>query len=55
VEVASLAERGIRESAAAYDLKRRLKQQTLYSEKRLAIENDSKPAIGKSYPPTLGN
>jgi hypothetical protein len=55
VEVASLAERGIRESAAAYDLKRRLKQQTSYSEKRPATENDSRPVVGKIYPPALGN
>jgi hypothetical protein len=34
VEVASLAERGIRESAAAYDLKKRLKQQMTRPVKR---------------------
>jgi hypothetical protein len=41
VEVSSLAKRGIRESAVAYNLKRRLKQQTSYSEKRPTIESDS--------------
>jgi hypothetical protein len=55
VEVASLAKRGIHESAAAYDLKRRLKQQTSYSEKRPAIENDSKLAVGKSFSTALEN
>jgi hypothetical protein len=30
VEVSSLTERGIRESAAAYDLKRRLKQHIIF-------------------------
>ncbi|XP_062151105.1 uncharacterized protein LOC133859644 [Alnus glutinosa] len=48
-------ERGIQESAAAYDLKRQLKQQTSYSEKRRAIENDSKLAFGRSFSPALGN
>jgi len=51
VEIASLAERGIRESAAGNELKRQVKQQTLYPEKRQAIEEDSKPTVGKSYPP----
>jgi len=55
VEVTYLAKRGIRESAAAYDLKGQSKQQTSYPAKRPAIENDSKPTVGKSFPPTLGN
>jgi hypothetical protein len=55
VEVASLAERGIRELAAANDLKRRLKQQTLHSEKRPAIEYDSKPDASRSSPPVSRN
>jgi ribosomal protein L37AE/L43A len=55
VEVASLAERGIRELAAAKDLKRRLKQQTSHSEKGLAIEYDSKPDADRSSLPVPRN
>jgi hypothetical protein len=55
VEVASLAERGIRESATAYNLKRRLKQETSYSEKRLVIESDSKLIDNRNFWPALGN
>jgi hypothetical protein len=55
VEVASFAERGIRKSAAAYNLKSRLKQPTSYSKKRLTIESDSKPVVCRSFLPTLGN
>jgi hypothetical protein len=55
VEVVSLAERGIRKSIAAYKLKRQLKQQTSSPAKRLAIEYDSKPAMGKNFLPALGD
>jgi hypothetical protein len=55
VKVASLAERGIRESAAANDLKRWLNQQMSYSGKRPTIEYDSKPVVGRSFPPTPSN
>lgn len=55
VEVASLAERGIRESTAAYDLKRWLKQQTSYLEKMLAIESDSELIDNKNFSLALEN
>lgn len=47
VEVASLAERGIRESTAAYDLKKRSKQQMSYSAKTSATGSGSRPSVGK--------
>jgi hypothetical protein len=47
VEMASLAKKGIRESVAAYNLKKQLKQETLHLEKRPIIENDSKPVVGR--------
>jgi len=49
VEVASLAERGIRESAAAYELKKRSKQQMTRPVKRLAIGSGSRPNTGKKF------
>jgi uncharacterized paraquat-inducible protein A len=49
VEVASLAERGIRESAAAYELKRRSKQQITRPVKRQAVGSGSKPTLGKNF------
>jgi hypothetical protein len=55
VEVALLAERGIRESAAAYDLKKRTKQQMSYPAKRSAIGSGSKPSVSKSLPPAARN
>jgi len=55
VEVTSLAERGIRELAAAYDMEKRTKQHMTYPAKRTAIESGSKPSVGKSRPPTVGN
>jgi hypothetical protein len=55
VEVASLAERGIRESAAAYDMKKQSKQQTSYPSKRSAVGSGSRPSVGKSFPPTRRN
>jgi len=55
VEVASLTERGIRELAAAYDMKKRLKQQTPYPAKRSAVGSGSIPSVGKSFPPTRIN
>jgi hypothetical protein len=55
VEVASLEERGICELVVAYDLKKRLKQETSHSKKRPEIEKDSRPAIGRSFLPALGN
>jgi hypothetical protein len=55
VEVASLAERGIRESAAAYDLERRTKQHTSHLAKRSAIGSDSRPSIGRSLLPAAEN
>jgi hypothetical protein len=46
VEVESLAEKGIHEIVAAYNLKRQQKQQTSHSEKRPMLEHDSKPIVG---------
>jgi hypothetical protein len=53
--VASLAERGIHELVAAYNMKKQLKQETLHLEKRPIIENDSKPVVGRGFPQALGN
>jgi hypothetical protein len=55
VEVASLAERGIRESTVAYDMKKRSKKHTSYPAKRLAVGSGSKPSIRKSFPPARRN
>jgi len=55
VEVASLTERGIRELAAAYDLKKCLKQQMTWAVKRLAIGRGSKLTMGKNFPPIAKN
>jgi hypothetical protein len=55
VEVASIAERGIRKVAAANDLKRKLKQETSYSKKKSAIEYDSEPTDGRNFSPTSRN
>lgn len=54
VEVTSLAERGIRELAAAYDMEKRTKQHMTYPAKRTSIESGSKPSVGKSRPPAVG-
>jgi hypothetical protein len=55
VEVASLVERGIWESAAAYDLKKRSKQQMTHPIMRLAIGSGSRPTMGKNFPPITKN
>jgi hypothetical protein len=55
VEVALLAERGIRKSAAPYDLERRTKQQASHLAKRSTIGSGSKPSVGRSLPPVVGN
>jgi hypothetical protein len=55
VEVASLAERGIRVLVAAYDMKKRSKQHTSYPAKRSAVGSGSRPSVGKSFPPTRIN
>ncbi|XP_062166984.1 uncharacterized protein LOC133873276 [Alnus glutinosa] len=49
VEVASLAERGIRESAAAYELKKCSKQPMTRPIKRQAVGSGSKPTLGKNF------
>jgi hypothetical protein len=49
VEVASLAERGIRESAAAYELKKRSKQPMTRPIKRQAVGSSFKPTLGKNF------
>jgi hypothetical protein len=51
VKVESLAKRGIRELAAAYDMKRQSKQHTSYPTKRSPMGSDSKPSVRKSFPP----
>jgi len=55
VEVASLAKRGIRESVAAYELKKRSKQQMTRLVKRQANGSGSKPTLGKDFPPIIKN
>jgi len=55
VEVASLAERGIRESAVAYNLERQEEQQMSPPAKRPTIGKDSKPTVNRNFLPTFGN
>jgi len=55
VEVASLAKRGIRESAATYNLERQEEQQTSPPAKRPAIGKDSKPTINRNFLPASAN
>jgi hypothetical protein len=55
MEVASIAERGIREFAVAYDLKKCSKQQMSYPAKRSAIGSGSRPFGGKNLPPAIRN
>jgi hypothetical protein len=52
VEVALLAERGMRESIAAYELKKRSKQQITRPVKRLATGSGARPPIRKNLPST---
>jgi hypothetical protein len=55
VEIASLAKRGIQESAVAYDLKRQSRTQTTYPVKRKAVGSGSRPSMDRNPPPTVGN
>jgi hypothetical protein len=55
VEVASLVERGIHESAVAYNLERRTKQQTSHPAKRPTIGSGSKSFVGRNLPLAVGN
>jgi len=55
VEVATLAERRIRESTAAYKLKKRSKQHMSCPDMRHAIGSGSKPTMGKNFPPIIKN
>jgi hypothetical protein len=55
VEVALLAERGIRESVATYDLKKRSIQRTSHPAKRLATGSGARPSVGKSFLPVVVN
>jgi uncharacterized paraquat-inducible protein A len=55
VDIASIAERGMRESSAAYELKRRAAWQVTYPSKRHALSTGSRPAEKRNFSPTLGN
>ncbi|XP_062164975.1 uncharacterized protein LOC133871563 [Alnus glutinosa] len=55
VDIATIAERGMRESSAAYELKRRAASQVSYPFKRPALSTASRPAEKRNFPPTTGN
>jgi hypothetical protein len=55
VDIASIAERGMHESSAAYELKRRAASQATYPSKRPALSTGSRPAEKRNFPPTTGN
>jgi len=55
VDIASVAERGMRESSAAYELKRRAASQVTYPSKRPALSTGSRPVEKRNFPPTVGN
>ncbi|XP_062171034.1 uncharacterized protein LOC133876803 [Alnus glutinosa] len=55
VDIASIAERGMRESSAAYELKRPAASQVSYPSKRPALGTGSRPAEKRNFPPTAGN
>jgi hypothetical protein len=55
VDIASIAERGMRESSAAYELKRRAASQATYPSKRPALSTGSRPTEKRNFPPTTGN
>jgi hypothetical protein len=51
VNVASLVEREIRETFAAYEHRKRLMPQASYPSKRFVVGTGSKPTDYKSFPP----
>jgi hypothetical protein len=55
VDVASLAERGIRESSAAYELKKRSMSQASYPAKRLEVGGNFNHLRNRNFSPALGN
>jgi hypothetical protein len=55
VNVASLAERAIRETSAAYEHRKRSMPQASYPSKRFVVGTSSEPADHKSFPPSVGN
>ncbi|XP_062151919.1 uncharacterized protein LOC133860302 [Alnus glutinosa] len=55
VDIATIAERGMRESSAAYELKRRAASQVSYPFKRPALNTASRPAEKRNFPPTTRN
>jgi len=55
VEIASLAERGIRELTATYDLKKRSRPQTSYPAKWIEVGSGSRPSLGRNPTSTAGN
>jgi hypothetical protein len=55
VDIASVAERGMHESSAAYELKRRTASQVTYPSKRPALSTGSRPAEKRNFSLTVGN
>jgi len=55
VDIASIVEKGMRESSTTYELKRRAVSQVTYSSKRPALSARSRPAEKRNFPPTTGN
>jgi hypothetical protein len=55
VDIGSIAERGMRESSATYELKRRAASQATYPSKRPALSTGSRPTEKRNFPPTTGN
>jgi hypothetical protein len=55
VDIASVAKRGMRESSAAYEPKRRAASQVSYQSKRPALSTGSRPVEKRNFPSIAGN
>jgi hypothetical protein len=55
VDIASVVERGMRESSAAYELKTRAASQVTCPSQRPALSIGSRPIEKRNFPPTTGN
>jgi hypothetical protein len=55
VDIASVVERGMRESSTAYELKRRAASQVTCPSQRPALSIGSRPVEKRNFPPTAGN
>jgi hypothetical protein len=55
VNIASLVERAIWETSAAYEYRKRSMPQASYPSKRFVVRTSSEPTDHKSFPPPIGN